>query len=157
MQFGYTILYVSDVASSLDFYERALGQRRRFLHESGQYAELDTGETALAFAAHELAAANLPAYCALRGGSGWTDCHVLGRHVEYDEYWQGGYSHAGLMQGNTTADVGAFFKSRVAAAFDRAVEEGAASVSAPQTKPWGQDVAYIRDPDGNLVELASPV
>jgi hypothetical protein len=65
----------------------------------------------------ELAAANLPAYCALRGGSGWTDCHVLGRHVEYDEYWQGGYSHAGLMQGSTTADVGAFFKSRVAAAF----------------------------------------
>jgi lactoylglutathione lyase len=53
MRFGYTILYVSDVASSLEFYERALGQRRRFLHESGQYAELDTGDTALAFAAHE--------------------------------------------------------------------------------------------------------
>ena len=60
MQFGYAILYVSDVEASLDFYERALGQRRRFLHESGQYAELDTGDTALAFAAHELAAANLP-------------------------------------------------------------------------------------------------
>ena len=41
----------------------------------------------------------------------------------------------------------------VQAAFDRAVEEGAAAVSPPQTKPWGQDVAYVRDPDGNLVEL----
>ena len=46
MRFGYTILYVADVAASLDFYERALGQHRRFVHESGQYAELDTGETA---------------------------------------------------------------------------------------------------------------
>jgi lactoylglutathione lyase len=45
----------------------------------------------------------------------------------------------------------------VQAAYDRAVEEGAAAVSPPQTKPWGQDVAYVRDPDGNLVELASPV
>ena len=61
LRFGYTILYVSDVAASLDFYERALGQRRRFVHESGQYAELDTGPTALALAARELAAANVPA------------------------------------------------------------------------------------------------
>jgi hypothetical protein len=29
-------------------------------------------------------------------------------------------------------------------------------VTAPQTKPWGQDVAYVRDLDGNLIELASP-
>jgi lactoylglutathione lyase len=128
MQFGYTILYVSDVASSLDFYERALGQRRRFLHESGQYAELDTGETALAFAAHELAAANLPGvYRPEEGHSSRPPFEVC------------------------------FVTDNVQAAFDRAVEEGAASVSAPQTKPWGQDVAYIRDPDGNLVELASPV
>ena len=34
--------------------------------------------------------------------------------------------------------------------------EGAEPVTAPQTKPWGQDVAYVRDPDGNLVEIASP-
>ena len=60
MRFGYTILYVSDVDASLEFYERALGQRRRFVHDSGQYAELDTGDTALALAAHELASANLP-------------------------------------------------------------------------------------------------
>ncbi len=60
MRFGYTILYVHDVAASLDFYERAFDQRRAMLHESGQYGELDTGETTLAFASHELAAANLP-------------------------------------------------------------------------------------------------
>jgi lactoylglutathione lyase len=127
MRFGYTILYVSDVAASLEFYERALGQRRRFLHESGQYAELDTGDTALAFAAHELAAANLPG---------------VFRPQERPE--------------TAPAFEVCFVTDNVQAAFDRAIEEGAEAVSPPHTKPWGQDVAYVCDPDGNLVELASP-
>jgi catechol 2,3-dioxygenase-like lactoylglutathione lyase family enzyme len=127
MRFGYTILYVSDVASSLDFYERALGQKRRFLHDSGQYAELDTGETALAFAAHELAAANVP----------------------------GIYRPEESLGTRPTFEV-CFVTRDVQGAFDRAVTEGAESVTPPQTKPWGQQVAYVRDPDGNLVEIASP-
>jgi lactoylglutathione lyase len=127
MRFGYTILYVSDVTASLDFYERALGQRRRFLHESEQYAELDTGDTALAFAAHELAASNLP----------------------------GVYRPEERPSARPAFEV-CFVTDNVQSAFDRAVAEGAEPVSQPQTKPWGQDVAYVRDPDGNLVELASP-
>jgi len=59
MKFGYTIVYVPDVEASLAFFERAFGLQRRFLHESGGYGELETGETALAFAAHELGEANL--------------------------------------------------------------------------------------------------
>ena len=51
MRFGYTIVYVRDVADSVEFYERAFGLERRLLHESGQYAELETGSTALAFGA----------------------------------------------------------------------------------------------------------
>jgi len=50
MQFGYTILYVDDVASTLDFYGKAFGLTTRFLHDSGTYGELETGATALAFA-----------------------------------------------------------------------------------------------------------
>ncbi len=42
-------------------------------------------------------------------------------------------------------------------AFAQAVRAGAASLVEPQTKPWGQTVAYVRDPDGNLIELASPM
>jgi len=49
MQFGYTILYVDDVASTLDFYGKAFALPTRFLHESGTYGELETGATALAF------------------------------------------------------------------------------------------------------------
>jgi catechol 2,3-dioxygenase-like lactoylglutathione lyase family enzyme len=127
LRFGFTILYVADVAASLDFYERALGQRRRFVHESGQYAELDTGSTALALAAHELAAANVPGLYRPERRSG----------------------------AQPTFEV-CFVTDDVQGAFDRAVGEGAREVTAPQKKPWGQDVAYIRDLDGNLVELASP-
>lgn len=47
---GYVILYVPDVARAVAFYETAFGTPRRFLHESGTYAELETGATALAFA-----------------------------------------------------------------------------------------------------------
>lgn len=58
MKFGYTIVYVPDVSASLDFHTRAFGFERKFLHESGAYGELDTGETTLAFAAHEIGAMN---------------------------------------------------------------------------------------------------
>jgi len=49
MRFGYTILYVDDVASTLDFYGKAFGLSTHFLHDSGTYGELETGATALAF------------------------------------------------------------------------------------------------------------
>ena len=60
MQFGYTIIYVPDVAASLAFFERAFGFSPRFLHGSGTYGELDTGATTLAFADHSLGHANFP-------------------------------------------------------------------------------------------------
>jgi catechol 2,3-dioxygenase-like lactoylglutathione lyase family enzyme len=127
MRFGYTILYVRDVASSLELYERAFGQRRRFVHDSGQYAELETGGTTLAFASRDLAASNLP------------------RQFRPAE-----------VGAPTPAFEVCFVTEDVAASFQRAVEAGAQPVNEPQTKPWGQDVAYVRDGDGNLIELASP-
>ena len=60
MKFGYTIVYVPDVSASLAFFEKAFGFSQRFLHESGTYGELNTGETTLAFAVHTLGAMNLP-------------------------------------------------------------------------------------------------
>jgi lactoylglutathione lyase len=127
LRFGYTILYVEDVARSLDFYERALGLERRFLHESGDYGELETGATALAFATHELAASNIP----------------------------GVFNGIGENGGRPPFEV-CFVTEDVQGAYGRAVEAGADAVTEPTTKPWGQDVAYLRDPDGNLIEIASP-
>jgi len=49
MQFAYAIMYVEDVAATLGFYEQAFGLKRKMLHESGDYGELDTGATTLSF------------------------------------------------------------------------------------------------------------
>lgn len=54
MKFGYTILYVDSVKDTLDFYEKAFGFKCRYLHESGDYGELETGETTLAFAERKM-------------------------------------------------------------------------------------------------------
>ncbi|MBT1063543.1 VOC family protein [Bowmanella sp. Y26] len=54
MIFRYTILYVENVADTLAFYQQALGLETGFLHESGDYGELVTGETKLAFSSHHL-------------------------------------------------------------------------------------------------------
>jgi hypothetical protein len=60
IRYGYTIVYVADVAASLAFYEQAFSLNRRFLHESGQYGELETGTTVLAFSRHDLAGTLFP-------------------------------------------------------------------------------------------------
>ncbi|MGE5515577.1 MAG: VOC family protein [Bacteroidota bacterium] len=54
MKLRYTILSVEDVAATLAFYDKAFGIRRRMLHDSGQYGELDTGATTLSFTSLEL-------------------------------------------------------------------------------------------------------
>lgn len=54
MQFGYTILYVEDVPKTIAFYEAAFGLQRRFVHETGDFGELETGATALAFSSLRL-------------------------------------------------------------------------------------------------------
>ena len=128
MKFGYTIVYVADVAASLDFFERAFGLARRFLHESGGYGELETGATTLSFAQHATAREN------------------LGRDYVAAER---SALPLGIEVGLLTDDV--------AAACERAVEAGATLLKAPAVKPWGQTVAYVRCPDGTLVELCTPV
>jgi lactoylglutathione lyase len=105
MKLAYTMVYVSDVAASLGFFERAFGLATRFLHESGGYGELETGATVLAFAQHDVARSN------------------LGR-----DYVAAGASAQPL---------------------------GMEPLAPPVIKPWGQTVAYLRCPDGTLVELCT--
>jgi catechol 2,3-dioxygenase-like lactoylglutathione lyase family enzyme len=128
MKLGYTILYVPNVAASLVFFEQAFGLTRRFLHESGDCGELETGETALAFAAHALGQANfLAGYVAA--------------------------SESPLPLGMEIALV----TPDVAFAHAKALGAGAKELKPPEAKPWGQVVSYVRCPDGTLVEICSPV
>jgi len=127
MKFGYTILYVADVQSSLAFFEKAFGFKIRFYHESG-YGELESGDTTLAFASHELGALNLPE----------------------------GYIAADLSTQPLGMEV-ALITEIVSKMHDHAVSVGAESIKEPMVKPWGQTVSYLRCPDGMLVELCSPL
>jgi catechol 2,3-dioxygenase-like lactoylglutathione lyase family enzyme len=128
MKLGYTILYVPDVAESLEFFGKAFGLKTRFLHESGTYGELETGATTLAFAAHELGDGNFP----------------------------GGHVHANSSPQPLGMEI-ALVTEDVSTAHTRAVAYGAIELSAPSEKPWGQIVSYVRAPDGCLVELCTPI
>ena len=127
MKFGYTIIYVPDVLASLEFFEKAFGLKRRFVHESG-YGEMETGTTALAFATHELGESNLP------NGYVTADSSKIPLGIEI-----------------------ALVTEDVAASHAKAVSEGAISLKEPVQKPWGQIVSYVRCPDGTLIELCSPL
>jgi catechol 2,3-dioxygenase-like lactoylglutathione lyase family enzyme len=128
MKLGYVILYVKDVTRSIAFYEDAFGLKRRFVHEDGMYAEMDTGATTLSFAATGLAKFNL--------GSEFRENSV--------SKIPGGFEIA-------------FTTDDVHAAYQHALAAGAIAVTPPAKKPWGQIVAFVRDRDGIVVELCAPV
>ena len=128
MNFAYTLVYVADVAASLAFFDKAFGLQTRFLHESGAYGEVETGAAGarLAFADHATARDS----------------------VQHD------YVAADTSDKPLGMEIG-FTVDDVQAAFDKAVGAGAQALAAPLTKPWGQTVAYVRCPDGTLVELCT--
>ncbi|MCH2037929.1 MAG: VOC family protein [Rickettsiales bacterium] len=54
MKLKYTILYVENVKQSLQFFEKAFGLNIQFIHESGDYGEINTGQTTLSFSSKKL-------------------------------------------------------------------------------------------------------
>ena len=128
MNFAYTLVYVADVAASLAFFDQAFGLPTRFLHESGAYGEVDTGAGGVKLA--------------------FVD-HATARDSVQQDYVAADTSDKplGMEIGFTVSDV--------QTAFDKAVAAGAKARAAPVTKPWGQTVAYVRCPDGTLVELCT--
>jgi catechol 2,3-dioxygenase-like lactoylglutathione lyase family enzyme len=127
MKFAYTIVFVEDLEATLAFYERAFGLQRRFVHGSGQYGEMDTGDHVLAFSTHAFMRTQLP---------GFRSNEPTGMP-------------AGFVLSLATDDVDG--------AYARATEAGAVPCSDIETKEWGQTVVYLRDNNGILVELATPV
>jgi len=127
---GYVILYVKDVSAALAFYEKAFGLARRFFHDDQgkAYGELETGAARVAFANLELAAEHLKQ-------------EVMPASAQKPPL---GFEIALL-----TANVPELYA--------QAVKAGAAPLSEPAVKPWGQTVAYVRDNNGFLVELCTPM
>lgn len=128
MKFGYTILCVADVSAAVEFYEKAFALTRRFVHESGQYAEMEIGATTLAFTADELARENI------------TDRFVQNKASQ---------APAGSEIAFTTEDV--------EAEFAKAVIAGATVVREPTIKTWGQVVGCVCDLNGVIIKIGSPI
>jgi uncharacterized glyoxalase superfamily protein PhnB len=128
MSLGWVIVYVDEPAAAAAFYERAFGLRGDFAAPDGSYAQLDTGATKLAFAAY-----------------------ALGEHN-----FDGGVGRAPLEGQPPNVEL-ALVAEDVDGAYARALDAGCAPLAAPQDKPHGQRVAYVRDPFGTLVELATPL
>lgn len=127
IKFGYCIAYVENVEKSIEFFENAFGLTRRFLHESGDYGELDTGATVLAFAQFSLGDGHFP------------DGYVRAN----------GEKPLGMEIALVTDDV--------ATAHAAALAQGAHELNAVTQQPWGQLVSYVRAPDGVLIEICSPM
>ena len=93
-----------------------------------EYAQLDTGPTKLAFASYALGEKN----------------------------FAGGVRRAALEGQPPNVEI-TLVADDVDAAHARALEAGCTPLAPPEDKPQGQRVAYVRDPFGTLVELATPL
>lgn len=127
MKFAYTILYVQDVESTLNFYAKAFECTLRFLHESKAYGELETGNTTLAFVSESLAESNI-----------------------------GTFEKNNLDKKPAGFEI-AFVTDNVQQAYDHALQAGAHDLKSPAQKPWGQTVAYVKDNNGIIIEICSPL
>ena len=128
VKLGYTITYVADVEKALAFFENAFGITRRFRTPENSYGELETGETTLAFASHELGQSNLSA----------------------------GYISASDSDKPLGTEI-ALVSEDVQSTHASAIKAGGTELEAPKKKPRGQTVSYIRCPSGILIELCTPV
>lgn len=93
----------------------------------GQYGEMATGKTKIGFVHHDTA-----------GTHGFT------------------YDKMSLKNKPAAFEIG-FVTTDVEEAYKKAVKAGATPVSEPKSKPWGQVVSYVRDCNGFLVEICSPM
>ncbi len=128
MQLAGFSFIVPDVTASVEFYTKAFGFALRYMHPTGQYAEMETGAVLLSFTGEVL----------------WEGM-IFGSHP-YRRAVSGEAPFAGFVALNVPD---------LDAALDRAVEAGAEKLTDPDAKPWGQSIALIRDLNGNLVELAT--
>jgi len=128
MKFGYAILHVNSVTDTVAFYERAFGLSRGMVVPTGDYGEMVTGETKLAFAQIDFVKTLTP--------------------VPIDT----------AAPGKPAPPVAiALVTDQVSAAYEHAIAVGAVAVKAPEKKPWGQYVGYVRDINGFMVEICSPI
>lgn len=125
VKYGYTILYVENVETTLNFYVKAFGCTQKFITPEKDYGELETGDTTLAFASYSVAEYN---------GVTITTSNASTPPPAFEI---------------------AFVTDDIENTWEQAVDAGAVVVKEPTQKPWGQMVGYLRDNNGFLVEVCT--
>ncbi|WP_080780180.1 VOC family protein [Chryseobacterium phocaeense] len=128
IKFKYVILYIEDVEQSMNFYHNTFDMPIKFITPDKDYGELITGETTISFASLSLAGSNLK------------EGFLYSKSME---------KPFGIELGFTTDDVESLL--------EKALENGATLYEEVAVKPWGQKVAYIKDPDNYLVEICTEI
>lgn len=126
--FAYTILYVKDVAKTMDFYKKAFELEQKLVTPDNSYGELQTGNTTLSFASFSMA----------------------------EDLFKDQFVESSITQKPFGIEIG-FTTDDVEATLQTVIDAGATLVQQPKTKPWGQVVAYVRDLDGFLIEICTPM
>ena len=121
-------MYVTDVEKTLDFYHKSFGFEIKFITPDKDYGELVTNGTTLSFAQLKLASSNL--------SSGYLESSMSEKPF-------------GIEIGITT--------DNVEDVINLAIQNGATEYERVKTKPWGQVVGYVRDINGFLVEICTPI
>lgn len=128
MKFAYTILYVENVLSTVEFYTKAFGFKKKFITPENDYGELISGKTAIAFASLELGKSNFK-----RGFKTSTNSK----------------KPFGIELAFTTENIESYFQQEI--------DAGALEFEPIKEKPWGQKVGYLRDNNGFLIEVCTPI
>jgi len=128
IQYAYTILYVKDVPKTIEFYDKAFGFKQKFLTPENDYGEIISGSTTIAFANFELGNANF------KKGFQGSDLAKKAFGIEL-----------------------AFTTSAVEQVMENALNNGAILLEETVTKPWGQKVGYLRDINGFIIEICTPI
>ncbi len=128
MKFGYVILYVENVAETIDFYEKAFDFKRKFISPESDYGEIISGETTISFASIELGLSN----------------------------FKNGFQKVTAIDKPFGVEL-AFTTDNIEIDFKKAITAGAFEFQAIKEKPWGQKVGYLRDNNGFLIEICTPV
>jgi len=128
IKYAYTILYVSNVPATIEFYKKAFGFEQKFLTPENDYGEIISGETTLAFANLELGNSNFK--------KGFTKSDLNEKPFGFEL---------------------AFTTSDVEKLMENAIKNGAVLLEEMVTKPWGQKVGYLRDLNGFIIEICTPI
>ncbi len=125
MKFGSTVLFVENVQSVMDFYQKAFGMEISMYDPSFDFGILNMEGGSIGIASNHSGELMMPGkFPTSKNG------HPDGVEI-------------------------AFYSNDVKADFQKAVEAGATPITVPRKMEWGQTVAYVKSIEGTIIGICS--